>query len=410
MKWIVGLGMVAACCGMEASAMVTAYDDDGMITVDGKRKLIIGSYYYTVNGMDRPPEVGLEELAEAGFNLVRTGSDPAIMDKAQAAGLMTWVGIGTVKLDNLEGSSASLLERVNAVKDHPALAFMESVDEPAWEWMTANQRVPAEAFATAYPLIKQADPNHLLYMNHAPTNLVKTMRPYNAGTDIVAMDIYPVNPGGIVHQFALFEDGHQGDLNNMTISQVGEYVDKMRQVTGPDRPLFMVLQAFAWEKLVNKDKFQQRDEKILYPTYGQTRFMAFQALIKGANGIIYWGSGYTPQPSDCWTGVKRVAREIADLSGPLAERTASIDLAADYHEMGHSVDDGVQTLAKEHEGRLYLFTCNADRYRCKATLSGVGSAYTSCTVVNEDRTLPIEADGVTDVWDRFEVHIYELGQ
>ncbi|HOZ45756.1 MAG TPA: hypothetical protein PLO37_08150 [Candidatus Hydrogenedentes bacterium] len=383
-----------------ASPLSLRYDDDGMILVNGTRTLIIGSYYAAAS--DRP----YAELAEAGFNLVHTGSQSEEMDQALAAGLMTWTSIGTIDLDNREASALQLVERVNAIKDHAALAFIETVDEPAWTWMKAESRVPAHAFAEAYPLIREADPNHLLYMNHAPTNLVKTMQAYNAGTDIVAMDIYPVNPGGLKQMYALFPDGHQGDLNNEQISQVGEYVDKMRRVTGPNRPLFMVLQGFAWENLV--DEAERREEKILYPTYGQSRFMAFQSLIKGANGIIYWGTYTTPQPSPFWADLKRVTREVADLAGPLAQRTADAPVVVDYHEMGYSVDDGVQVLVKDFEGKRYVFTCNADKNICRATLSGLG-AWQHGTVLSEDgRAVAVENGGITDVWKRFEVHVYAL--
>ena len=397
---IVSLALVLLASAAVAAPLVVGHDNDGTITINGKRTLVIGSYYAARS--DRP----YAELAEAGFNLVRTGSNLGEMDKAHAAGLFTWTSVGTLDLDDRQAGAEKLLARVNAVKDHPALAFIESVDEPAWTWMEAGARVPPEAFAEAYPLIKEADPNHLLYLNHAPTNLVKTMRAYNAGTDVVAMDIYPVNPGGLKHMFALFPDGRQGDLSNEHISQVGEYVDKMRQVTGPNRPLFMVLQGFAWENLVEEE--HRRQEKILYPTYLQSRFMAFQALIKGANGIIYWGTHTTPQPSQAWTDLKQVVREVADLAGPLAEPTAEAPYGLDYYEMGHSVDAGVQILVKDLGGKRYVFTCNADKNICKATLSGLGD-WAACAVLYEDgRSLPIENGALTDVWKRFEVHIYEL--
>jgi len=385
-----------------AHAAVTAFDDDGMITVDGKRTLIIGSYSEAKS--DRP----YAELAEAGFNLVHTGANSDALDKARAAGLMTWVSVGAIDPQNKEATSKSIGDAVLKVKDHPALAFIETVDEPAWTWMKADIRVPWQVLADTFAVIKQADPNHLVYTNQAPTNLVKTLRPYNAGTDIVACDIYPVNPGGLMSMFALFPDGYQGDLNNEHISQVGEYVDKMRQVTGPNRPLFMVLQAFAWEALTSdKDVVEPREERIVYPSYAQSRFMAFQSLIKGANGIIYWGSHTMPQPSDPWTAIKRVTREAADLGAPLAERSAAVKVEIDYHEMGHSVDKGVQTLAKTRDGKLYLFTCNADKNLCRATLSGLGN-WKTCTVLNENRTVPVEGGAITDTWRRFDVHIYQF--
>ncbi|MCP4642710.1 MAG: hypothetical protein GY851_19850 [bacterium] len=319
---------------------------------------------------------------------------------------MVWVTVGTLDLEKRDESAAALIEKVNGVKDHPALAILESVDEPAWDYGKVGPRIPAEPFVEAYPIIKQADPNHLMYMNHAPTNLVKTMRAYNGGTDIVAMDIYPVNPGDLKPMYALFEDGHQGDLNNMTLSQVGDYADKMRHVTGPNRPLFMVLQGFSWEML---RKEEERDEsKVLYPTHYQTRFMAYQSIIKGANGILYWGTHYTPQPSECWDSIKLVVRELADLAGPLAERNEPITVDFDYHEMGRSVDDGVQIRAKRYDGKLYLFTCNADKNPCKATVSGL-NGWTALSTLNEDRDAPALAEGAfTDTWEPNEVHVYVL--
>lgn len=389
---------------MSLSAMEplsVAYDDDGMVTVDGKRTLMVGSYYEAKS--DRP----YAEMAEAGFNLVHVGAEPAALDKARDAGLLAWVSVGAVDPEKREASSAALAERVDAIKLHPALAFIETVDEPAWTFMKAEQRVPWQLLEETYTVIKHQDPKHLVYTNQAPTNLVKTLRQYNAGTDVVACDIYPVNPGS-KPSYALFPDGKQGDLNNEHISQVGEYVDKMRQVTGPNRPLLMVLQAFAWEALEDEIGLKERrEEKVQYPSYAEGRFMAFQSLIKGANGIIYWGSQTMPQPSQAWSDLKRVVREVADLAGPLAARAATLPLTTDYHEMGHSVDDGVQILAKEFDGRLYLFTCNADKNACKATLAGC-SGWNTCRVLNENRTLPIENGSVTDTWRRFDVHIYEF--
>jgi hypothetical protein len=377
----------------------TTYDDDGAILVNSKRTLIIGTYH-----KPKSPDP-YKELAETGFNLVHTGNSMEELDAAHAAGMMTWSGAGTIDPSKRDESKAAIEAAVKAVKDHPALAFLETVDEPAWTWMKAEPRQTAQQLAEAFPIIKAIDPNHLVYTNHAPTNLVKTLQAYNAGTDIVACDIYPVNPGGLKHSFALFEDGLQGDLNNEQISQVGEYTDKMRKVAGPNRPVFMVLQAFAWEALTPEN--ERRDEKILYPTYDQNRFMAFQALIHGANGIVYWGSMTMPQPSTYWSDLKRAVREVADLGSALAERTAKLPISVDYHEVGQSVDDGVQWIAKEHGGKLLLFTCNADKYKCKATLSGL-SGWASAKVLYEDRDLPIENGTITDTWKRFDVHIYEL--
>ncbi|HNR35703.1 MAG TPA: hypothetical protein PKO36_11025, partial [Candidatus Hydrogenedentes bacterium] len=232
---------IVACLTMSAAEPLTvAFDDDGMITINGKRTLIVGSYYAAKS--DRP----FDEMAEAGFNLIHVAADPDALDTAHAAGLMAWATVGAIDPDKRDESSQAIAAAVDRIKEHPALALIETVDEPAWTFMKADQRVPWQVLEETYRIIKARDARHLVYTNQAPTNLVKTLRQYNAGTDVVACDIYPVNPGS-KPGFALFPDGHQGDLNNEHISQVGEYVDKMRQVTGPNRPLLMVLQAFAWE-------------------------------------------------------------------------------------------------------------------------------------------------------------------
>lgn len=384
---------------------VTAYDGDGMIRVNGERTLIIGTYYTQLANDDRPIVERLTELKEAGFNLVHTGMENDVQQAAADLDLMTWITVGTVDLANLEASSQKLRETVQHAAAMPAVAFLETTDEPAWTWNEAGARVPAEALVTAYPIIKEIDPHHLLYTNHAPVNLVSTMQAYNPGTDIVAMDIYPVNPGNLGAMYALNADGHQGDLTNMTISQVGDYVDKMRQVTGPHRPLFMVVQGFAWEML--KPAEERDPEKILYPTYEQSRFMAFQSLIKGANGIVYWGTGYTPRDAQMWPDLKRVVREVADLAEPLAAPALDWPLKIAYEELGHSVDKGVQTRLAEHDGALYLFTCNADKNPCKAAIGGL-SGRSSADVIHEDRTLTVESGTLTDTWPAFGVHIYRL--
>lgn len=396
------LGFVVLVCGWAgAQPYALTYDKDGAIVVNGKRTLIIGSYYTAKS--DRP----YGELADAGFNLVRGGS-PEEMDQALAAGVMTWTAVGALDLEKRAESEAALSERVKAIKDHPSLAVIETVDEPAWDWLKKEPRVKPDVFAETYPVIKNLAPNKLLYMNHAPTNLVSTMKAYNPGTDIVACDIYPVNPGGLMSSYALFPDGHQGDLNNTYISQVGEYVDKMRQVTGPDRPLFMVLQAFAWERLIQEtDVVEQREEKVRYPSYSENRFMAYQALIKGANGIVYWGSGFMPQPSEAWSNLLRVTREIADLGEVIVTPDPGVAIETTYHEMGHSVDDGIQLIVRDHGGYRYLFTCNADKNKHKVTLAGLGD-WTKCVVLHEDREVPVTGNVITDEWRRFSVHVYRL--
>lgn len=390
---------------MAAPPFTTDFDGDGTITVNGERTLIIGTYYHAMLDDNRTVVDQLAELKDAGFNLVRTDFNDEVQNAAADLGLMTWLTVGTVAMDDLDASTRKLRETVQRAAAMPAVAFLETTDEPAWTWKEAGARVPPEALITAYPIIKELAPDYLLYTNHAPVNLVSTMQAYNAGTDIVAMDIYPVNPGTLGEMYALNPDGHQGDLTNMTLSQVGDYVDKMRLVTGPNRPLFMVLQGFAWEMLNPEEK---RDPgKVLYPTYTESRFMAFQSLIKGANGIVYWGTAFTPRSSAAWTDLKQVVREVADLAGPLSGPALAWPLRVEYHELGHSVDQGVQYRVVGDGASFYVLTCNADKNPCKATINGL-KGWQAAEVLSEGRSVTLEDGSLTDTWEPFDVHIYKL--
>ena len=86
----------------------------------------------------------------------------------------------------------------------------------------------------------------------------------------------------------------------------------------------MVLQGFSWEML---RKEEERDAtKILFPTLHQARFMAYNAIIHGANGIVYWGMSYTPQPSEFWTNLKKVTKEVGGLEEVLSAKTIPVDI------------------------------------------------------------------------------------
>ncbi|NLP09017.1 hypothetical protein GX408_01335, partial [bacterium] len=304
-----------------------------------------------------------------------------------------------------DSGRAAYGERINRLKDHPALLFWEMEDEPAWRWNSAEARIPAEDLQKSYAVLKENDPHHLVYTNHAPTNLISTLQRYNEATDIVACDIYPIIPPGIRITYALFPDGMQGDLLNTYPSQIGEYTDKMRTVAGSGRPVFMVLQGFSWEMLrqpVDRDSLMIR-----YPTYHESRFMAYQAIVHGANGIIYWGTAYTPQPSPFWSDLQAVTQELAAMQPVLASRTMQLPLTKDYVELGHSVDRGVEIMAKSVDGITYLLTVNADKNPLHLRLGGLKD-YGRAFVLREDKELPIEQGVLQILYEPFDTKIFKL--
>jgi hypothetical protein len=372
------------------AAMDIAIDSDGMLVIDGQRRFILGAY----RGPDGADPGG--ELAAAGFHLLRAEPNEDALDRAQALGLWAWLSVG-----------ADPAAAVRRYRHHPALLFWETVDEPAWTWNEAGARHTPEALIAAYGAIRAEDPGRPVYMNHAPTNLVETLTPYRSATDITACDVYPVIPPGIRNQYALYPDGLQGDLLNPYISQVGRYTDKMRRVAGPGRPVFMVLQGFAWEML--RDENDRDPAMIRYPTHDETRFMAYQAIIHGAHGLVYWGLHRTPASSPFWADLRRVVGELAALEPALAARPRLLPVGRRYHEMGHSVDGGVEVTARTAGGRTWLLAANADKNPVRVTFSGLG-AWRGAAVVGEDRRVDVAGGEMMDDFAPFGVHVYEMGE
>ena len=396
--WVILL--TAACSGDPTSSRrAYRYDPDGMLVIRGKRTFIIGTYSLP----DTTDPFGV--LAQEGYNYVRVAPERKMLDGAQAHGLMTWITTGSLRADHVAEDSMRIRELVTRFKDHPALLCWEMEDEPAFTWHSAKPRIPSDPLIRTARLIKRTDPDHLIYTNHAPVNLVSTLRAYNPSTDIVACDIYPVIPHGILPTYALFPDGLQGDLLNPYISQVGEYTEKMKKVAGHKKPVFMVLQAFAWEML---KKPEERDPAmILYPTRDQARFMAFDAIVHGATGLIWWGSHYTPADASFRKDLESVTRELASLQEILSARNTDLPFITTYHEMGHSVDAGIERIVKKVNGTIYLITVNSDKNPVKVSLSGL-NPFRSATVMGEDRTVPVEKGILTDSYKPFDIHMYKM--
>jgi hypothetical protein len=328
-----------------------------MMVLDGKRTFVLGLYQLPAGAQS------WRRAKAAGFQVVHTEAKREVLDEAGANGLLCWVTTGSLRQRRDQVKISAL---VNRLRDHRALVWWETEDEPSFTWNKPGvPRVSPGAIRNTYMLLKKLDPGRLVYLNHSPTNLVSTLQQYNPGGDLIATDIYPVIPHGIRTQYALWPDAQQGDLLDTSLNQVGRYVDKMRQVAGLSRGLFFVLQGFAWEML---RKEGDRDPKmVLYPTRGQLRFMAWQAIVHGVTGLLWWGLRFTPPEAPLWPDVAAVAGELSRNQENLSASATHPDLRIEYHDTGHSLDNGIQYAAR---GKLLVFV-NADKNPIDATIHGL---------------------------------------
>lgn len=260
---------------------------EGLIKDDkNKLRFPIGSYEFPSD----PAQ--LEKMSRSGINLLRCGNQEAL-NMAQERGLMGWV-----PLNVQQGATPELRKQIKNLKDHPALAVWEGPDEIVWTFTAYsflkeragftredwNNQIPkAVNYATkeggkiiskmneGIKLVQELDQRNLpFWINEAADSDVKYVRDYIDSIDITGCDYYAVRKTG-------------SDLQS-----IGRLVNRWDAI-GRGKPVWMVLQGFSWHKIRN-------DRKRLYPSFKESRFMAYDAIVNGARGIIYWGTQTIDDP------------------------------------------------------------------------------------------------------------------
>lgn len=272
----------------------------------------------------------LRAMAKAGFNLVRC-RNRADLDRAAAAGMLGWVPI-PLQL----GNDPKLRAMIEDLRTHPALGAWEGPDEIVWNFTAFSgllrkgvHRQPDEWWrqtpgAVEYAekeavrvmpklrqgaaLVRQLDPRKRpIWINEAARSDMQYIRQYLDSVDITGCDIYPIHAAGRKPE------------------AVGGYTDRYRLI-GKGKPVWMVLQGFAWGEL------QGRHEAVAYPSFAESRLMAWDAIAHGARAVLYWGMNASkPQPA-FRLSIYAIAAELAAVRPLLAapgERGVRVVLVED---------------------------------------------------------------------------------
>lgn len=160
----------------------------------------------------------------------------------------------------------------------------------------------AAAVADDCRLIREIDPTHAIWQNHAPRNGLAELELFNRAVNAAGCDIYPVNLGFTGHS----------DLRGVTLACVGDYTERMK-AAAPGKSVWMVLQGFGWRDLNPNAKNSPDTNMGRRPNLHETRFMAYDALVRGSGAILYWGTAYIEKDSQLWKDLLAVARELRSL-------------------------------------------------------------------------------------------------
>ena len=288
---------------------------------------------------------------------------------------------------------ASLRSVMNQFKDHPALAFWKNQDEAWWGGVSVGD------LQRGYDVIKQEDLNHPVEQTHAPRGTVADLQPYNTAADILALDIYPVS----------YPPGANSLLTNKEISMIGDYTDFLGQVANGQKQYWMIEQ-IAWSGVVPPAK------TLRFPTLQQSRFMAYQAIIHGARGLMFFGGNVaaTLNPRDTalgwnWTFwddvLKPVIKQIGDnslLADALVQTNSTLPVL-----VGGASD--VEFCVREVPPYLYLLACKREGATVNVTFSGLPATLTNGEVLYESPRSVVATNGQFSDWfGPFEVHAYRF--
>jgi hypothetical protein len=254
-----------------------------------------------------PPDAGLQEVADGGVNMLRTGrgdwaeaqldaqiaAERQRLDAAAAHDLRCWVWLGDVT--NLPaGTPPSANERmlrriVGALAGHPALGAWKGADEPRNPFHPA-QSVPPANLARGRRVVNALDPDHPLVVVQAPRGTGAGLVPYRPAFDIAGADIYPVSYPPQAHS----------DQRNKDISVVGDVTQWIRKAAGT-KPVWLTLQ-IAWSGVIPTAANPGVVPRL--PSQSDLRFMAYQAIANGARGLVFFGGHLTEvaSPADAAAG------------------------------------------------------------------------------------------------------------
>jgi len=399
--------LAASCLATAAMAGNTIINSDGVMVIDGKKVFPIG---FTVSpppeGQTPAGKNGIAELADAGATFLRAGplGSPwneerfAAETKMEAAatkyGLHCWLNLREASAIKVPADEALLRKVVSTFKNNPGLGCYKGVDEPEWG------KAKVEPMTEAYRVLKELDPNHPLAIIQAPRGTVESLRKYNPVCDIVGFDVYPISyPPGKHSQFV---------STNSEMSMTGDYTRRAVEFSEGKKSIWMTLQ-ISWSGVLKSG------QTLRYPSFPEQRFMAYEAIINGARGLLFFG-GDIPKGLSAddkklgwnWRFWNRVLRPVIEEIGsksPLYPAPLAPNSKLPIHIKG----DGMETCVREVGDEVFVMACKKSHSTAQVVFSGLPAKAGMAEVMFEDpRTVEIKNGQFIDWFAPFEVHVYRF--
>lgn len=338
---------------------------------------------------------------------------PGNAARYQAAGINLYVGLwrGPTgdQLADLRKAGVSVICSQNRAglenKDNPIIVGWMHDDEPdnaqsLGEGKGYGPPILPERIIQDYERIRAADPSRPVLLNLgqgvAWDNYigrgVRRNRPedyaeYVKGCDIASFDIYPV-----VHD-------HPEVAGRLEF--VARGVERLRAWAGPGRTVWNCIECTHISNTETK------------ATPQQVRAEVWMSLIRGARGLIYFVHQFEPSfqeaalldDPEMLAAVTSINRQIHQLAPVLNSPSGTNSVAVKSADAAATI----AWMLKRQAGATYLFAVNLSRFPTLGTFSGrEWSAGATAEVLNESRTLKVDAGEFADSFKAYDVHLYRI--
>jgi hypothetical protein len=265
-----------------------------------------------------------------------------------------------------------------------------------------NAQDLGDALTYGWEAVWEVDQQHVFWQNHAPGNSIEDMRYHNRGVHAAGCDIYPMPYNtGVRH----------GQLKDRNTTAVGGYT-RIMDDSAPGKACWMVLQGFGWHDL--QDRFNPTDPQGgRRPNQQETRFMAYNALLHGADAILYWGTHAIEKDSALWKNLMKVGKELRALEPAIVGEKPPIEPTATSESNFGSYNGGDPKLVLRKAGDDYvLFAHNECEVGVAFQVHGLPSALEGKTLYRlyTDEEQTVENGGFRDGIRGLEVHVYSTSK
>jgi hypothetical protein len=394
--------------GAAATPARITIGSDQIILLDGKPVFPIGFTKAPAPDAKTPSGVSAyKELKSNGTVFHLAGPQPRkwgqeaeaeldrILKSSSEAGLLVAISIPDLQaIRPADQRKADELRRVvEKYRNNSGLGFWKASDEPEWG------KVPVADVQRYYDIVRQLDSNHPVWLTQAPRGTVDGLKAYNSGYDIGAIDIYPIS----------YPPGSHSLLSNKEISMVGDYAKELETVTEGKKPFYMTLQ-ICWSGVTRPGK------TLRFPTLPQERYMAYQAIIDGARGLIFFGGNVDACLNDRdrplgwnWTFYDRVLKPVLGELNPAGPLYPA--LVAPESKVPLKVRDArdLEFAVREAGGYIYVLAAKREGATVQVEFSGLPSDISTGDVLFENpRNVSVAGGTFTDWFGPNEVHVYRF--